>query len=394
MLHAAEISFPWRASIISKISEAPQAFTNRALLNNPRYLGWISDIEWRERFFKIERPNECLRLIQNRELGIRFDKLGEVLWLSDYTSQISTERLSDQSLQDRKGDGSNKESSKLINPKEILFKLCAISGESDSSLRLQQNSGVYLEREERGCSSSSYHVVSMKDRGDSQNLTPKSQSNAPKSWIIEEGPLKLLLKSEHGFSSGIFIDQRNNREWVRRQSAGKSVLNLFSYAGAFSIAAALGGASSTVSVDTSNQAHSWARENFALNEIPLDNHKFISEDVRKILAKFKRAKRSFDLIICDPPSFARSKGSVFSLDKELEVLIEECLSILNKDGSLLFSMNLEKISNAEFKKRINRCGSERFTPRLPNGAIEFIYPDWDAGLPREEGRLKTVKISK
>ena len=394
MLHAAELSFPWRSGIITKSSTPPLAFTLPLLLQNTRLLAWISEVEWRERFFELSSQGECLRLIQDRDLGLRYDRLGEVLWVSDYTNSLANNCPTDKNNDNSSQIGDLRQTifqENCINPKDLLLQLSSSRNTLSNYLSSAYSTNSDIPRL---LPSSSFHLVSMKDRGDSENLTPENISSAPKTWVVEEGAARFLLKSDHGFSSGIFVDQRANRDWIVQNSAGKTVLNLFSYAGAFSVAAAVGGAASTLSVDTSNQAHNWAKENFALNNISLETHKFISDDVRKILAKFYRNQRFFDLIICDPPSFARSKGSIFSLDKELEGLIESCFSILNPGGHLIFSTNLEKVTNGDFKRRITRLSTTLFRSPPREEALEFIYPDWDAGLPREEGRLKTVRISK
>ena len=87
----------------------------------------------------------------------------------------------------------------------------------------------------------------------------------PEKIPVRENDYQLLIKPYDGYSVGVFLDQRENRRWVKERAKGKSVLNGFCYAGPFSVAAAAGGAERVVSVDVSPKAVNWVRENFLLN---------------------------------------------------------------------------------------------------------------------------------
>ncbi len=128
----------------------------------------------------------------------------------------------------------------------------------------------------------------------------------PRRWIISENGVQYELRRDSGASCGIFLDQRINRNWVRENSKGLRVLNLFCYTGGFSVCAALGGASQVVSVDTSEVALSWAKRNFELNGLDVQNYEFFRAEVAIFMAGASKLSRQFDLIICDPP-LARSK---------------------------------------------------------------------------------------
>jgi 23S rRNA (cytosine1962-C5)-methyltransferase len=105
----------------------------------------------------------------------------------------------------------------------------------------------------------------------------------------------------------LFLDHRDNREFVRGVSADKRVLNLFAYTGAFSLFAALGGAKHVTSVDAAAPSMAAARENFALNGLPAEPHAFAVADVYEYLQQSQARRESFDVVICDPPSFAKNK---------------------------------------------------------------------------------------
>ena len=127
--------------------------------------------------------------------------------------------------------------------------------------------------------------------------------------VLEHG-MHLGVSLVHGQKTGFFLDQRENRALIRRYSRDRSVLNLFSYTGGFSIAAALGGATKVTSVDTAAAAIAGASDNFALNGVDPSAHEFEVEDAFAYLERCAAAERTFDLVICDPPSFAPRKQAV------------------------------------------------------------------------------------
>lgn len=129
----------------------------------------------------------------------------------------------------------------------------------------------------------------------------------PPDLLVEEHGVRLRADLELGQKTGLFLDHRENRRYVGTLAAGRSVLNLFSYTGAFSLHAARGGASRVTSVDVAAGAMDTARENFRLNGLDADAHEFVVADVFEYLERARRARKTWDLVISDPPSFARSK---------------------------------------------------------------------------------------
>jgi 23S rRNA (cytosine1962-C5)-methyltransferase len=111
----------------------------------------------------------------------------------------------------------------------------------------------------------------------------------------------------YGQKTGFFLDQRDNRSIVRRLSKGRDVLNLFSFNGGFSVAAGLGGASRVTSVDIAGPAIQAAIEHWRLNGLDGERHDGIVADVFDFLEKSMQSKNRWDLVICDPPSFAPSE---------------------------------------------------------------------------------------
>jgi len=127
--------------------------------------------------------------------------------------------------------------------------------------------------------------------------------------VLENG-LKFAVDLGSGQKGGLFLDQRENRVEVEQRARGRRVLNLFGYTGAFSLYAARGGAVSTDTVDSAKPAIEAARVNFALNGFSGAEHAFIAADAFAFLEHAARERRSWDLVISDPPSFARSKAAL------------------------------------------------------------------------------------
>jgi len=134
----------------------------------------------------------------------------------------------------------------------------------------------------------------------------------PDPLIVTEHGVRMLAELRTGQKTGLFLDHRENREFVRGLSRGRNVLNLFAYTGAFSVYAALGGAKHVTSVDISAGAIEAARRNFELNSLPASQHTALAQDVFEFLDGAARTGRTFDLIVCDPPSFAASAKKQFA----------------------------------------------------------------------------------
>lgn len=127
--------------------------------------------------------------------------------------------------------------------------------------------------------------------------------------VVEHGAT-FEVDLRRGQKTGLFLDQRDNRHLVGQHSAGARVLNLFSYTGGFSLAAALGGASRVTTVDISKGAIENARLNATLSGIDASMHDWIAEDVFAVLETFEKQGREFDVVICDPPSFVSNEKTL------------------------------------------------------------------------------------
>ena len=124
---------------------------------------------------------------------------------------------------------------------------------------------------------------------------------------IDEHGVMLAVDVVSGHKTGFYLDQRDNRAWLRSVAAGKDILNCFCYTGGFSLQALAGGAKSVLSIDSSGPALAQAKANLALNpQLPADRAEWLEADVFQALRDFRKAGQSFDLIVLDPPKFAPS----------------------------------------------------------------------------------------
>jgi len=127
---------------------------------------------------------------------------------------------------------------------------------------------------------------------------------------IVENDLNYKINLIEGHKTGFYLDQCRNRKRVRELARDCDVLDCFSYTGGFSMNALAGGAKSIVTIDSSGDSLSTAKENISNNNLPLEKAEFIEGDVFHLLRKFRDSRRSFDMIVLDPPKFAQSTSQV------------------------------------------------------------------------------------
>jgi 23S rRNA (cytosine1962-C5)-methyltransferase len=171
----------------------------------------------------------------------------------------------------------------------------------------------------------------------------------PERIEIDEHGMRLLVDVRHGQKTGMFLDQRENRRLVRELARGRAeALNCFSYTGGFSLAAALGGSKHVVSADVDADAIALARETFRANGLDAADHAFAVEDVFDLLARYKREGRKFDLVVCDPPAFAKSQKAVESALAGYASLNRAALAVLAPGGLLVTASCSARVSSDQF----------------------------------------------
>ncbi|HEU4243733.1 TPA: class I SAM-dependent rRNA methyltransferase [Streptococcus pneumoniae] len=172
--------------------------------------------------------------------------------------------------------------------------------------------------------------------------------------VLENGVLYQVFMND-GLMTGIFLDQHEVRgSLVDGLAMGKSLLNMFSYTAAFSVAAAMGGASQTISVDLAKRSRELSQAHFQANGLSTDEHRFIVMDVFEYFKYAKRKDLTYDVIVLDPPSFARNKKQTFSVAKDYHKLISQSLEILNPGGIIIASTNAANVSRQKFTEQIDK----------------------------------------
>lgn len=196
----------------------------------------------------------------------------------------------------------------------------------------------------------------------------------PETLTVQENGVNYIVRLDDGWMTGIFLDQRNVRNYIQTEIApGKSLLNLFSYTGAFSVAAALGGAAETMSVDVAKRSLQLTAEQFQANGLEIgDQHKVRVMDVFNYLDYAKTHDLRFDIVVLDPPSFSRTKKHTFQANKDYRKLVASALAILNKGGYLVSSTNAANMTKEDFIKQIAKGSDD---------ANVDIMPVADFGLP-------------
>lgn len=327
-LHAEKLSFNYDTQKLELQSETPSLFKTNPESNYRTFLQ--ACLEKRTAFYQIP-AQESFRLVHLESEKIRADRFADHLWIYDYT---------DVGLDDFEKD-SIREFAKAHELKPIIRHM------------LDRGAGV------GGLEKKTLDALSMED-----------------SWIATEEEINYVLRTNSGFSPGVFLDQRENRIWVREHSKKKSVLNLFSYTCGFSVGAARGQASRVTTVDVSAKFLNWGRENFQANQLDDKAHEFFAQDCLLFLKGSVKRKRLWDLIICDPPTFGRSKDSVWKIERDLPELAELMLNCTTKGGQILFTCNYEKMNRDELLKLFSQKIRGKFkAERLPQLSLDYEHTD-------------------
>ena len=213
--------------------------------------------------------------------------------------------------------------------------------------------------------------------------------------IVKENGVNFAIYLDDGAMVGVFLDQRDVRYAIKEKySNGKTMLNTFSYTGAFSVFASLGGATKTTSVDLAKRSRPKTSEQFSINKIDPQTQDIIVEDVFNYFKYAVRKNLLFDLLVLDPPSFARSKKNTFSASKDYVKLLKEAIQITSKYGVIVASTNSANFSMRTFNDFIIKAFKEL------NGKFEVkeshtLPKDFRVNPKFREGNyLKVVFIKK
>ncbi len=162
--------------------------------------------------------------------------------------------------------------------------------------------------------------------------------------LVEEGGLRFWVNFSDYLDTGLFLDHRITRARLREYAARTRFLNLFAYTGSATVYAASGRARETTTVDMSATYLDWAQRNLAVNGLSGRQHEFLQEDCIAWLKDAVAARRQFDLIFLDPPTFSNSKrmDDILDVQRDHVELIDRCMALLAPGGKLVFSNNAQK----------------------------------------------------
>jgi 23S rRNA (guanine2445-N2)-methyltransferase / 23S rRNA (guanine2069-N7)-methyltransferase len=280
---------PDEDAVEAVISEGAQMFGNRLRKNRKRLSSWLK-----------RDGVECYRLYDADmpEYAVAVDVYGDHIHVAEYQAPKT---VSEEAAQRRMAEIQSVLPQVLdVDPKNVVYK---------------------QRRRQRGTEQYGKH------------------SSLDQYLKVPEGKAQLLVNLHDYLDTGLFLDHRPLRLRIAGESAGKDFLNLFCYTGTATVHAALGGASSTTSIDTSNTYLEWLGKNLAANNLPETSHRQVKSDVLKWLAQ---EKDQYDIMLVDPPSFSNSKSRDDSFDVQRDhlQLLEAAMARLRKLGTLYFSNNL------------------------------------------------------
>jgi 23S rRNA (cytosine1962-C5)-methyltransferase len=338
-LHNYQIEFP-NGIVIT--STPPPYFENLSLLESFVLTKALFERDRRLRLFSSAKEDQCFRLAHtinnNTDSGFIIDQLGKVLalsWYKEIWSDLDFKKFSFFST--------------LVN--KPIF------------VRLMTNKKTFY-------------------------IYPEgfTADPPPSSWVAHENLIRYEIRTDLGSSLGLFLNQRLQRHWVYNHSINKSVLNLFSHTGSYSLAAACGHALKVTSVESNKNFLNWSKKNFELNGIDSDKIICLYRDRLSFLVHCRSKTIRDDLIICDAPSFLRREKAIFKIETGITGLIQNCIECLNPKGELLFSSNCDSFYIDDIRKIILKVQS---VLNLKNLEIHCILPSLDFELPDEKANLKS-----
>ncbi|MEK7808066.1 MAG: class I SAM-dependent rRNA methyltransferase [Chloroflexota bacterium] len=206
--------------------------------------------------------------------------------------------------------------------------------------------------------------------------------------IVTENGIKFIIRPADGLSSGLFLDMREMRAWVRDNAKDKTVLNCFAYTCGFGVAALVGGATRAVNIDISKKYLEWGKENATLNGFTPDPKDFIRGDVFDWLKRFGKRDQKFDIVILDPPPYSTTKESRFSIQRDYADLVSLAAKVVAPNGYLIACANAAEVSEKQFMSQIKKVIGEQLSVKIADMKHE---PEVD--FPSEgEHYLKIVVI--
>lgn len=184
--------------------------------------------------------------------------------------------------------------------------------------------------------------------------------------------------------ASLYLDTRNLRKWLIENMKDKTVLNTFAYTGSLGVAALAGGAKRVVQHDLNRQFLNVAKTTYALNDLPIHKHDFISEDFFTLVAKFKRTNQYFDCVLIDPPFFSfTSKGKVDQVNESAR-LINKVRPLMHDSGYLIAINNALYVSGKQYMQTLESLAKDgylKIKELIPVPEDFTGYPSTRVGSP-------------
>jgi 23S rRNA (cytosine1962-C5)-methyltransferase len=175
---------------------------------------------------------------------------------------------------------------------------------------------------------------------------------------VKENGLTFIANLYEGQKTGLFLDQRENRQTVRTLAKDKTVLNLFSYNGGFSVYALAGGATHVTGVDIANAANRDAERNVKLNGFDESKHEALTADVFEMLESYNKTRKTFDMVVLDPPSLAKDKKNRYGAIRAYKKLNVQAMKCVKAGGLLVSSSCTSQVSPTDFKEMLKEAAQE------------------------------------
>lgn len=212
---------------------------------------------------------------------------------------------------------------------------------------------------------------------------PEGAAGPDRVPFLENG-LRFVADLASGQKTGFFLDQRENRRRARELASGRRVLNLFSYSGGFSVAALAGGATRAVDVDASEAALALAAENRRANGLPFDSGDYVRADVFEDLRARAAAGEEWDLVVCDPPAFAKKRGDVDRAARGYKDINRLAMRLL-APGGILLTCSCSGVVDATLFQQIVFAAERESGHELSLLARQGAGPDHPVSLDCPEG---------
>ena len=223
-------------------------------------------------------------------------------------------------------------------------------------------------------------VVKLRARGGAADVKQEVVGTTPPDrYVAEELGVPFEIHPLGGLNAGLFTDMREQRRGLPRFVSERRVLNLFSYTGALSVAAARGGAASVTSVDTSDGVQAWARGNFARSGLDPKDKRWAFEvgDALRFLARAEKDRERYDLVMIDPPSFSTARGAPWTLDRDYPEMIAKACAVIPAGGLLWLAANNHGLGSDGSLLRLAQKGirlAGRHAMVLEQGGLPPDYP--------------------